>query len=358
MKILHIGVIAAIFVKCATASSDDIMSQFCKAIDEENMDKAVKLHQSNSKHYQDKLNYVVDTKGQEFIFKFAEQASINNYSLLTALHRKKSPEIIEEAFKVFKFNQADLFNTSCEPELTCSPDALLNLLGKIENRKHQERAIAQGIGRLFDFGPAKCIMPLLNTLESKKSLNYLEEAAIKQAFISGSSDGNKLIVDRYYDHPAITSEYYAWGLINSGRNPARNPAFIFLLGNADMDDLIAAKKDTVYTYNPDEFKKAIEDALLIAKPSGYRMISRAPQMAKIMIGTLDDPIMGIPKVIVHLIGNYLVDELILKSVLALVEQNKASERQTNEDKAKLISAEFEDLGNMIANLQESRNNEE
>ena len=54
------------------------------------------------------LNYVVDTKDQEFIFKFAKQTKIENDDLLVALHRKKSPKIIEEAFKVFKFYQDDL----------------------------------------------------------------------------------------------------------------------------------------------------------------------------------------------------------------------------------------------------------
>ena len=61
------------------------------------------------------LNYVVDTKDQEFIFEFAKQAKIENDDLLVALHRKKSPKIIEEAFKVFKFDQTMLskFFLSC-----------------------------------------------------------------------------------------------------------------------------------------------------------------------------------------------------------------------------------------------------
>ena len=33
---------------------------------------------------------------------------LKKMTLLVALHRKKSPKIIEEAFKVFKFSQDDL----------------------------------------------------------------------------------------------------------------------------------------------------------------------------------------------------------------------------------------------------------
>ena len=61
------------------------------------------------------LNYVVDTKDQEFIFKFARQAEIENVTLLAALHRKKSPKMIEEAFKVFKFDQDDLVGQHLNP---------------------------------------------------------------------------------------------------------------------------------------------------------------------------------------------------------------------------------------------------
>ena len=84
------------------------------------------------------LNYVVDTKDQEFIFKFAKQAKVEKDALLVALHRKKSPKIIEEAFKVFKFDQDDLRWAASKPELMCSPNDLFNLLGKIEKQEDQE----------------------------------------------------------------------------------------------------------------------------------------------------------------------------------------------------------------------------
>ena len=65
--------------------------------------------------------------------------------LLVALHRKKSPKMIEEAFKVFKFSQDDLRWAASKPELMCSPDDLFNLLGKIEKQEDQEEAIEDGV---------------------------------------------------------------------------------------------------------------------------------------------------------------------------------------------------------------------
>ena len=53
-------------------------------------------------------------------------------------------------------------------------------------------------------------------------------------------------MERFYDHPAVTSEDYADGLINSGGRSTQNPIFIFLLGEADQDDLIAVKKHDWY----------------------------------------------------------------------------------------------------------------
>ena len=88
----------------------------------------------------------------------------------------------------------------------------------------------------------ECLDPLLNALEGNESFKHLKDVAIKRAFKSGSYHGNKPIVERFHDHPAVTSEDYAEGLINSGDRSTQDPIFIFLLGEADQDDLNAVKK--------------------------------------------------------------------------------------------------------------------
>ena len=95
---------------------------------------------------------------------------------------------------------------------------------------------------LFTNKRTECLDPLLDALEGNESFKHLKDVAIKRAFKSGSYHGNKSIVERFHDHPAVTSEDYAHGLINSGIESTQNPIFIFLLGEADQDDLNAVKK--------------------------------------------------------------------------------------------------------------------
>ena len=57
-------------------------------------------------------------------------------------------------------------------------------------------------------------------------------------------------MERFHDHPAITPEVYAQGLINSGDRSTQNPIFNFLLGEADQDDLNTVKKDQAIGIRP------------------------------------------------------------------------------------------------------------
>ena len=255
------------------------------------------------------LNYVVDTKNQEFIFKFAEQARVFNADLLVALHRKKSPKMIEEAFKVFRFSQDGLKRAASEPELMCSPKDLLKLLDRIEKQEHQEEVIENGIYNLFKNNRTECIDPLLNALEGSESFKHLKDITIKRAFMEGSYHGNKLIVEHFYDDPAVTSEDYAAGLFDSGAESTQNPIFIFLLGEADQDDFNAVKKHWSYKVRSNELKEAIENALLTANPGGTRLTPRIKRAELVMKTFLEDPSMRIPTVISQLIAFYLVDGL-------------------------------------------------
>ena len=106
-------------------------------------------------------------------------------------------------------------------------------------------------------------------------MKHLKDIAIKTSFKRGSRWGNKLIVQRLYDHPAVTAEVYAEGLINSVWESMPNPTFNFLLKEADQDDLIAVTKHKEYDNYKEgylrEFREAIERAYLTAKPGGTRL---------------------------------------------------------------------------------------
>jgi len=306
------------------------MRQFREYVDEGDMDKAVELYSSTLGDFKS-LCYVVDKKDQGFIFNFAEKADVIKGSLLVALHRKKSPEMIEEAFEVFKFSQGDLRNAASHPELVCSPNDLSKILGKIERQEDQERAIGDGVWNLFRFKRTECVDPLLNALEGNESFKHLKDAAIKKAFKCGSSSGIKSIVERFYDHPVVTSDVYADGLIYSGKESTQDPIFNFLLGEADQGDLIAVKKHPWYKYNTSyEFKKVIEDALLTAKPSGTRLTLPFQRAERVMETFRKNPNKEIRTVLSQIIISYLIDELTLESIITPIQQT-ISIKETQED---------------------------
>ena len=246
MDILLAVTLLAILIKCATASTS-IMAEFCEVVHKGDMDKAVELHQSIKGHSASCLNYVVATKDQEFIFEFAKQAQIERSVLLASLHRKKKPRrMIDEAFKVFKFNQSDLVEVASKSDLMCSAGRLIDTLGKIEKREDQKKAIRNGVKNLFNLDHTDhtkytaCLDPLLEAFESQESLRHLKDVLSKTAFIRGSMKGIKPVVEYLYDDPAVTPGIYAQGLIVSKKRDMVDTTN-FLLKEADQDDLNAVK---------------------------------------------------------------------------------------------------------------------
>ena len=97
----------------------------------------------------------------------------------------------------------------------------------------------------------------------------MKDVAIQEAFYEGAGDGIKDIVEELHEHPAITSEEYATGLILSWNYDKSMIVFPFLLAQADQGDLKEVKKDGTYDEDPD-FRKAIDDALSKAPLTGTR----------------------------------------------------------------------------------------
>jgi len=227
-------------------------------------------------------------------------------------------------------SQDDLVKAASRPELMCSPDDLFKILRKIEKQEDQELAIFRGVWNLFNLKRTECFDPLLKAFESSKSFKHLQAVAVKWAFRRGSFHGNKSIVERFHAHPAVTKEDRADGLIWSGRRTVQNPAFNFLLEEANYSDLNAVQKRDWYEDSSDGFKNAIEGALLTAKPNGSRS-AISFQRAELVMETFEEiPNMRIPTKISHLITSYivdessLVDESISKSRIGLVDYVRES----------------------------------
>ena len=87
------------------------------------------------------------------------------------------------------------------------------------------------------------VIPLINALE-KRPFNgrNLKDVAIQRAFYEGALRGIKYIVEEFHEHPAITSERYADGLVDSWKDDKSKIVFPFLLTQADQGDLEEVKK--------------------------------------------------------------------------------------------------------------------
>ena len=129
--------------------------------------------------------------------------------------------------------------------MICSPDALINLLGKIRRQEDREQVINKGTASLFEKSRTECLAPLLDALERTESLKCLRDVAVRSRFKEESGRDNMLIVQDLYDDPAITPECYAQVLDNL-ESTSNHDTFYFLLKNADQGDLHELRKRTYH----------------------------------------------------------------------------------------------------------------
>ena len=134
--------------------------------------------------------------------------------------------------------------TDYRPELAESHDNFFKVIDKINDPENQELAVEWGVNNLFEAEKHDSVIPLINALEKRtfKSKN-LKDVAIRWAFDEGAQRGIKDIVEKFHEHPAITSWKYAEGLIDSWEHDNSNMiVFPFLLAQADQGDLEEAKQ--------------------------------------------------------------------------------------------------------------------
>ena len=88
---------------------------------------------------------------------------------------------------------------------------------------------------------------------------------------------------RFYDHPAVTPEYYANRLNNFGYNSTQDPTFSFLLKEADQDDLNAVKKNEDMSVDQMNSRRRLK--MLFSLPSQV-------EIDRIVVTTFNEP--GLP----------------------------------------------------------------
>ena len=126
---------------------------------------------------------------------------------------------------------------------------------------------------LFRLKRTECIDSLLDALGREESVSKeLKVLVIQIVFFNGAKHDNAIWIERFYNHPAITPEAYARGLILSRKSKTQNPTFQWLLAKADFDDLQAIQRMIHYVDTERaDFMAAINKALRDVKPGGTRL---------------------------------------------------------------------------------------
>ena len=157
----------------------------------------------------------------------------------------KGEGMIDEVLGGIEYDDNDLcYLTNYRPELAGSPEKFFRILDKIKDPENQEGAVRWGVSNLFEAGRHDLVVPFVNALGKRTfKSDRLKEEAIQMAFGEGAERGNQDIVGLYCEHPAVTSEKYAYGLRESWNDGEPNQVFPFLLEQADQGDLGKAKEE-------------------------------------------------------------------------------------------------------------------
>ena len=227
-------------------------------------------------------------KGAAVTVWFIENVRDAKDCVLAALF-DKGERMIDGVLERIEYDDGNLCSlTSRRPELAVSFEKFFRVLDKIEEQEYQEWAVCEGVRNLLVAGRHDLVVPLVNALGKRTfKSNRLKENAIQWAFYEGVKKSNQDIVGVYCEHPAITSEEYAIGLMNCWNNGKPNQASQFILGQADQGDLNMAKWRYEYDKYP-KFRLAIDKAFEAAPSAGSRhrrYFEKA--IAKLAVDTLD-----------------------------------------------------------------------
>lgn len=231
------------------------------------------------------------TKGVGFLLEFINQVEDAKRHILATLFLKR-PDVVDNVLTNIGCDHDDLIHlTSYQPELAELHDKFFKVIDKLKDPEHQVLAVYWGVLNLFEAGKHNSVFPLINALE-KRPFNgiRLKNTAIQMAFQEGAIKGIKDIVEDFLEHPAITHERYAIGLVYSwDKYKSKKTVFPSLLAQADKGDLGRVKEMEKYGEDPD-FRNAIDNAREIAPSAGtrhLRFLNRI-ESAKLAIKTLTE----------------------------------------------------------------------
>ena len=267
MNILKYSILLTIFLECVIASGRSFERDGIMALKQQSEFESTK----NWREWKRRMNLYdkVVTRSVRFIAGFINQFKWTKRPTLAALFIKRL-DMVDEVLNKIKYDDEDLcYLTRDRPELAESHANFFKLMSKIQDPRYQNVAVSEGVNNLFKANKHDSVIPLIDALESSTLSRTVKDHAIQQAFYEGAWRGIKYFVERFHEHPAITSKDYANGLVNSWKWGKSTPDFRFLLNQADQGDLKKAMQRDKYKKDQD-FRKAIDDAFPNAGPAGER----------------------------------------------------------------------------------------
>jgi hypothetical protein len=280
MNILKYSIPLAILLKCVIASESVVVKEdVTEVVEEDGFENIKQLWYEKWINRNDLFDHVV-TKSVEFIVGFINQVWRAKRPTLAALFIKRFEEV-DDVLEKINYTDDDLINlTTYRPELAESHETFFKVIDKIKGPTYQEWAVKWGVIKLFDAKKHASVVPLINALEKRQFKGRtLENAAIQEAFKSGTLRSIKYFVEEFHEHPAITHEEYAYGLIVSWE---KLDVFQFLLDQADQGDLEKAKEH--HRCKEDAASsKIIDDAFSRAEPAGSRHARPAERAERVRL---------------------------------------------------------------------------
>jgi len=270
MNILQLSLLLAIPLKCVIASNGVVAPDVIEALEEPGF-VSVKRDFWEKWEDRDDLFDEVVTKDVDFIAGFFNQIKGAKKPTLAALFIKR-PNVVDQVLKRIKYDDSDLcYLTNYRPELAESHEGFFKAIDKIKEPCNQESAVRVSVINLFSDEKHDSAIPLIDALEKRqfKSRN-VKDAAIQTVFIEGAVRGINYFVEKFHEHPAITSERYANGLRESWKHDKSNLVFPFLVSQADQNDLKEVKTWNIYKEDQ-AFKKAIDAAENTLSKASYKL---------------------------------------------------------------------------------------
>jgi len=272
MNIFQLFILLAILLKCVIASESGVAPDVIQALSENEKENGFVSIKEGWEGWRDRTDLFdcVVTKGVEFIVGFINQVLDAKRRTLAALFINRS-DIVDQVLERINCYDNDLIGlTYYRSELAESHEGFFMVIDKIKKSTEQERTVGNAVRDLFDAEKYASVILLINALE-KRQFNgrKLNDVAIQWAFYEGAWRGIKGIVEKFHEHPAITSKEYADGLSVSWEKDNLNITFPFLLTQADQGDLEEARRLRRYDENQ-TFRDDIDGAFSEAEPAGSR----------------------------------------------------------------------------------------